>query len=314
MRDEIKKAFSSLHASDQTVEEVLSMIEKNQKKERSAKSAKMMRTTIIAAALVAAMLACTAFTADYIINRREIFFFDTIEALTQKQQEDLDDPHAAAGYQVPNSAEENSDMETSAEYVARAMESGFYSENEEVISRETGGEEDDWEQRMISECDDSHYGEIIAEYRTSSGYAEHVTVDGLMDWDLSCLMEKMTPDEGGQMLSFCRHKQEDDFSIVKLHLGYKTEDGGRFVLNYEYNTDWDYGEQTEYVLNSAYDSSELYTTVDNIQVLVQEYDGQVWANAVNGYKSFDIYTDGCTVDEIKQILDQLNLSSVLTME
>lgn len=82
MRDEFKKAFSSLHASDQTVEEVLSMIEKNQKKERSAKSAKMMRTTIIAAALVAAMLACTAFTADYIINRREIFFFDTIEALT----------------------------------------------------------------------------------------------------------------------------------------------------------------------------------------------------------------------------------------
>ena len=314
MRDEIKKAFSSLHASDQTVEEVLSMIEKNQKKERSAKSAKMMRTTIIAAALVAAMLACTAFTADYIINRREIFFFDTIEALTQKQQEDLDDPNAAVGYQIPNSAEENSDMETSAEYVARAMESGFYGENEEVISRETGGEEDDWEQRMISECDDSYYGEIVAEYRTSSGYAEHVTVDGLLDWDLSCLTEKMTPDEGGQMLSFCRHKQEDDFSIVKLHLGYKTEDGGRFVLNYEYNTDWDYGEKTDYVLNSAYDSSELYTTVDNIQVLVQEYDGQVWANAVNGYKSFDIYTDGCTVDEIKQILDQLNLSSVLTME
>ncbi len=314
MRDEIKKAFSSLHASDQTVEEVLSMIEKNQKKERSAKSAKMMRTTIIAAALVAAMLACTAFTADYIINRREIFFFDTIEALTQKQQEDLEDPNAAVGYQVPNSAEENADMETSAEYVARAMESGFYSENEEVISRETGGEEDDWEQRMISECDDSYYGEIVVEYRTSSGYAEHVTVDGLLDWDLSYLTEKMTPDEGGQMLSFCRHKQEDDFSIVKLHLGYKTEDGGRFVLNYEYNTDWDYGEKTDYVLNSAYDSSELYTTVDNIQVLVQEYDGQVWANAVNGYKSFDIYTDGCTVDEIKQILDQLNLSSVLTME
>ena len=311
MRKEIRQAFSPLHASDQTVEEVLDMIEKK-KTGKSVKSRKMMRTTIIAAALVAAMLACTAFTADYIINRREIFFFDTIEALTQKQEEDLlDDPDAAIGYEVPNSAEENADMETSAEYVARAMENGFYGDNEKVISRETGGEGDDWEQRMISECDDSYYGEIVTEYRTSSGYAEHVTVDGLLDWDLSFLSEKMTPDEGGQLLSVCRHQKEDDFSIVHLHLGYTTSDGGCFVLNYEYNTEWEYGEDPEYILNSAYDRSEVYTTPDNVQVLVQEYDGQVWARAVNGHKSVSIFTNGCTYEEVEEILEQMNLSSVI---
>lgn len=308
MSEEFRKAFHPLHASDQTTKEVLSMIEKNKNYPRSSK---MVRTIVIAAALVAAMMACTAFTADYILNRREIFFFDTIEALTQKQQEDLHDPDAVVGYQIPNSAEENADMETSAEYVARAMESGFYGETEKVISRETGGEGDDWDERMISECDDSFYGKIIAEYRTSPQYAEHVTVDGLLDWDLSCLTEKMTPDKDGQLLSFCRHKQEDDFSIVKFHLGYTTENGGRFILNYEYNTEWDHGEQPEYILNSAYDFSEMYTTKDNIQVLVQKYDGQVWASAVNGYKSVDIYTNGCTVEEMYELLEQMKLSTVI---
>ena len=286
------------------------MIEKKKAEQPNVKT-KRMRTVVIAAALVAAMMACTAFTADYIINRREIFFFDTIEALTQKQQQDLDDPNAVVGYEVPNSAEENADMETSAEYVARAMEQGVYSENEKVISRETGGEGDDWEQRMISECDDSYYGEIVTEYRTSSGYAEHVTVDGLLDWDLSFLSEKMTPDEGGQLLSVCRHQKEDDFSIVHLHLGYTTSDGGCFVLNYEYNTEWEYGEDPEYILSSAYDRNEVYATGDNVQVLVQEYDGQVWARAVNGHKSVSIFTNGCTYEEVEEILEQMNLSSVI---
>ena len=309
-RNEIRQAFSPLHASERTVEEVFNMIEKKKAEQPNVKT-KRMRTVVIAAALVAAMMACTAFTADYIINRREIFFFDTIEALAQKQQQDLDDPNAVVGYAVPNSAEENADMETSAEYVARAMEQGVYSENEKVISRETGGEGDDWEQRMISECDDSYYGEIVTEYRTSSGYAEHVTVDGLLDWDLSFLSEKMTPDEGGQLLSVCRHQKEDDFSIVHLHLGYTTSDGGCFVLNYEYNTEWEYGEDPEYILNSAYDRSEVYTTPDNVQVLVQEYDGQVWARAVNGHKSVSIFTNGCTYEEVEEILEQMNLSSVI---
>ena len=268
-RNEIRQAFSPLHASERTVEEVFNMIEKKKAEQPNVKT-KRMRTVVIAAALVAAMMACTAFTADYIINRREIFFFDTIEALTQKQEEDLlDDPDAAIGYEVPNSAEENADMETSAEYVARAMENGFYGDNEKVISRETGGEGDDWEERMISESSDSYYGEITVEYRTSPDYANHVTVDGLLDWDLSFLSEKMTPVEGGQLLSFCRHKQEDDFSDTKLHLGYTTADGGRFVLNYEYNTEWEYSESPEYILNSAYDRNEVYTTKDNVQVLIQ---------------------------------------------
>ena len=311
MRNEIRQAFSPLHASERTVEEVFNMIEKKKAEQPNVKT-KRMRTIVIAAALVAAMMACTAFTADYIINRREIFFFDTIEALTQKQEEDLlDDPDAAIGYEVPNSAEENADMETSAEYVARAMENGFYGDNEKVISRETGGEGDDWEQRMISECDDSYYGEIVTEYRTSSGYAEHVTVDGLLDWDLSFLSEKMTPDEGGQLLSVCRHQKEDDFSIVHLHLGYTTSDGGCFVLNYEYNTEWEYGEDPEYILSSAYDRNEVYATGDNVQVLVQEYDGQVWARAVNGHKSVSIFTNGCTYEEVEEILEQMNLSSVI---
>lgn len=310
MRNEIRQAFSPLHASERTVEEVFNMIEKKKAEQPNVKT-KRMRTVVIAAALVAAMMACTAFTADYIINRREIFFFDTIEALAQKQQQDLDDPNAVVGYEVPNSAEENADMETSAEYVARAMENGFYGDNEKVISRETGGERDDWEERMISESSDSYYGEITVEYRTSPDYAKHVTVDGLLDWDLSFLSEKMTPDEGGQLLSFCRHKQEDDFSDIKLHLGYTTADGGRFVLNYEYNTDWDYGEEPEYILSSAYDQNEIYTTSDNVQVLVQEYDGQVWARAVNNHKSVSIFTNGCTFEEVEEILEQMDLSSVI---
>ena len=308
MRKEIHHAFSPVHASPQTLEEVLKMME-TAPKTTHAKSRKALRTILIAAALITALLTLTAFGVDYVLNHREIFFFDSLEALTERQSSQY--PQAAVSYAVPGTAEENKNSETSAEYVSRAMRDGLLG-NETLISRSEGDYfKDGWTQQVIRSSKDSYYGDVVTEYRTAAEYAQELHFDGILDWDLSILANDMVPMENGQIAVLCHSRQDGQLLWIKSHLGYIPQEGKRFSLSYEYNTFFDYSEDTEYVLNSAYDRGEIFVTQDHIEVLIQEFDGQIWCSAVNGYKSVNIYTDGCTWEEVEDILNHLDLASVL---
>ncbi len=308
MKQEIQRAFSPLHASPHTLEEVLKMAATPKTPPKSG-AKKNARTLLIAAALAAAFLTLTAFAVDYVLNHREIFFFDSLEALTEKQS--ADHPDSAVSCAVPGSAEENEELETPSQYVSRAMEKGLLGE-ETVLSQEKGTyAQDGWERRIIRSCEESFYGDVVTEYRTAAEYAEQIVVDGLLDWDLSFLAEQMTPMEGGQIVVLCRSREENELLWVKTHLGYIPQEGKRFSLSYEYNTFFDRGQEVQYILNSAYDRGEIYLTKDNVEVLMQEYDGQIWCSAANGYKSVNIYATGCTFEEMKQIVEQLDLRTIL---
>ncbi len=308
MREEIRRAFSPLHASQSTLEEVLKMAE-TKKEPQNITPKKIVRTVLIAAVLTAALLTLTAFTVDYVLNHREIFFFDSLEALTQQQSEDH--PDAAASYAVPGTAEESKDVETPSEYVSRAMEQGLL-ENETLLSQKEGDySRDGWERQVIRSSEDSFYGNVVTEYRTAGDYAQKMVVEDLLDWDLTFLAEKMTPMDGGQIAVLCRSEKDGQLLWVKTHLGYIPREGSRFSLSYEYNTFFDSGEDPEYILNSSYDWSEVFVTQDNVEVLIQEYDGQIWCSAVNRYKTVSIYATGCTFEEMKDILNQLDLRTVL---
>lgn len=311
MKNQIRRAFSPLHASEHTLEEVLRMID-TPKKNNAIQCQSSKRVAFIIAAMVI-MLALMACVADQVINHREIFFFDTLKELMQKQSEEMSE-EAAQYYGVPGTAEENKDVETPAQYVDRAMQDGLLGEETVISYEEKKDPTDGWERRRVAKCRNDLYGAVATEYLAGKSYADRITVDGLIDWDLTCLPDTLTPEPGGQMLLLCRNAENEDLIWTQAHLGYTTDSGKRFSLTYEYNTVWNYGEMPEYILNSAYDQSEIFVTKDGAQALLLSYDGQVWANAVNGHKAVYLYTTGYTVEEMKTILNNLNLSPVLASD
>ena len=306
-REVIKKSLSVLHASEHTIEEVLNMAEN--KKYTNRNGQKTGKTLLIAAAMVMA-LAATAFAADYVINHRNIFFFDTVEALAAAQR--TDDAQVGS-YEVPASAEENADMETVAEYVARTLEFGRYGD-ETLLSDETDDTPETlWERRRATECLHDDYGRITNTYFAGEAYAEKLVVEGLLDWDLSAVAGSMTPDEQGQIVLISRDAKDQTLVMANALLGYTTDEGKRFQIEYKYDAEARYMKDAEYILSSEYDGCYVYSTSDQVEVLIEAYDGQIWASAVNteAGNAVYFYTTGCTTGEMEVLLDALNLAVVM---
>jgi len=305
MNRQIRHIFSSLHASDETLKEVLNLIDRNENRKKRG-----FRPVYVMAAVFAAIsaLAMTGFTADYVLNDRKVFFFDTIAVLTEKQQQDS--PGTAAHLGVPGTLEENRELETPQEYTARVMENGIR-ENETVLTDETN---DDpaamWERRRVTEQEHDHYGAITSEYMTSRAFAERITIDGLADFDISCIGEMLTPTEDAQLIVTERSTETGEIVMAAACSGYHNEKGEIFVFSLSYDRD-DRFSAAQYILNDAYDSSELYQTADHTEVLISAYDGQVWASAANKGMEVSIYTTACSVTEVKELLDALQLSRVI---
>ena len=302
-QEQIKKALSVLHASENTLEEVLNMT--NQKKTRTGPKA-----ALIAAALVA-LCATTAFAADYVINHRDIFFFDTLEALAAAQH--TDQTSQTGSYSVPGSAEENRNLETVAEGVARKLEFGYYGEESVLSDEMDAAPETMWERKRVTGCLHDDYGQITNEYLTGEAYAGNLAIEGLLDWDLSSVTEEMTPDEGGQIVLVSRETGSQRLVMANALLGYTTQEGKRFQIEYKYDVDSRYLQEKEYILSTEYDDCYVYTTRDQVEVLIEKYDGQIWASAVNAETGNAVYfyTTGCTAKEMETILDSLHLASAM---
>ena len=307
MKDEnLKRAFAPLHASEETMKEVIRMIDRRER----APSGRRMRRVVFAALLLIAALVVSGFTADYILNDRQVFFFDTLEALLARQAAELP-ADTAASMAVPAARSENADIETPADYVIRAMGAGTF-DGERVLSDETNENPDiPWERRRISEAEDTYYGDITLERRTGAAYGGRVTVEDLLDWDLTPLAAWMTPDTDGQILTLLYEQGETAPFQVAATLGYHGGEGERLVLNYEYDRDNRWGDTATYTLNSAYDYAGSYITADRVEVRITAYDGQVWADASHGGRTVSIYATGYTVEEMETVLDQLSLAAVV---
>lgn len=302
-QDLVRKALSGLHASENTLEEVIKMANEPKSARRNRR---VWKTALIAAAVIA-LCVTSAFAADYVLNQREVFFFDSLEALRAAPE-----AQHTGSYAVPGSMEENRDMQTVAEYVDFRMKFGLFGE-ETLLSEETSPAADAlWERRRVTECDHETYGKITNEYLTGQAYAEKLAVGGLLNWDLSAVTEVMTADENGQIVIVSRNSGGD---IVTAHalLGYTTAEGARFQIEYNHSVPAAGEASAETVIAEFYDYSYLYTTPDSAEVLILMYDGQIWAKAqapVAGNAVY-IYTTGCTAAEMEALLDQMELSAAL---
>ncbi len=308
MKEKMRQAFSSLHPSRDILAEVLKQADA-QKARRSPSLCRLCRSVVVAV-LVTATLTVTVFAADYVINQRDIFFFDTLEALTKFQTAQNGNSAAAVSVAMPNSAEENEEMETAQQYVSRWMDGEL--EGETVLSQQQGDPtKTGWERRRVTKREHPVYGPIVNEYLSGSIYASQIVVEGVTDWDTSWLCTAMSPDENGQLITISRdEKTGETLSVVAL-AGYHTAQGKPFLLSYNYDSSEQYWQGPEYILNSAYDTAEVFRTEDNVDVLVQSYDGQVWAIAANVEKTVSIYTTGYTVPEMKELLNHLNLAEAI---
>lgn len=307
-REQIQKALSGLHASPIDPEEIMKMAEQKTPHRRPGRAGR----ALLAAAAALAMSGTVAFAADYVINQRNIFFFDTVKALAEAQRTELP-PSAANFCEVPGSLEENRDLETPAELVARYFEDGKYGEETLLLEETAPPEGALWERRRVTAFVHDHYGPIETEYLTGQAYAGRLVLDGFPEWDLSPLAGLMTPEAGGQILTVSRGGADQRLVMADALLGYLTEEGERFQISFSYDADARFLQTTEYVLSSAYDECYLYTTRDQVEVLIKAYDGQIWAEAANAETGNAVYfyTTGCTTDEMETILDLLALSTPL---
>ena len=307
MNGQIKHIFSSLHASDETLKEVLDLIDRNENQKMKRKSFRPMYV-ILAASIAFSMLVLTGFTADYVLNGREVFFFDTISALAEKQSEDALGTAVHLG--IPGSLEENRDLETPQEYTARVMKNGIR-ENETVLIQETDNDPATvWEERRVSEQDHDHYGAITSEYMVGEAFAERIVIAGLTDFDVSCIGKVLTPTENAQLIVTERSRESGKIVMAAVNLGYHNEKGEILSFNLNYDRDERFS-TAQYILNDTYDSIELYQTSDHVKVLISSYDGQVWATAGNKGMDVSIYTTACSVTEMKELLDALQLSHAI---
>lgn len=304
MNEQIKKAFSSLHASDKTLKEVLDVIDR-----KEMRKSRIRPVYAVLAALVAlSVFTMTGFTADYFLNDREVFFFDTVAALAEKQTQD--NPGNAVHLGVPNSLEENRNLETPQKYVARVMENGLRA-NETVLINETDNDPATvWEERKVSEQNHEYYGMITSEYMTGKAFAERIVIDGFMDFDVSSIGQVLTPTEDAQMIITERSKVSGEIVMAWANLGFHNDEGEIFSFNLNYDRVNRFN-RPQYILSDVYDSCELYQTSDRVEVLISVYDEQVWVTASNKGMTVSIYTAACSVEEVKELLNHLQLSQVL---
>ena len=130
---------------------------------------------------------------------------------------------------------------------------------------------------------------------------------------ISSVTEEMTPDEGGQIVLVSRETGSQRLVMANALLGYTTQEGKRFQIEYKYDVDSRYLQEKEYILSTEYDDCYVYTTRDQVEVLIEKYDGQIWASAVNAETGNAVYfyTTGCTAKEMETILDSLHLASAM---
>lgn len=262
-------------------------------------------------ALAAAMaLTMTAFAADFVINERKVFILDTIESYVAAYQQAH--PHDdGIATEAPGSLSENQELlsSTAAEDIALYLEFGYPGE-ETVISDEIGSSEDEWDRKKVTEFDHPFYDcHVVSEYTTGAFLASRISIPELVDWDISCLTEDHTPHEDAQLLIVTRDASSGEIVEARYVSSYEPDDGGNFFLNFKYdplsaNSD-------KLVLSSESDLCELYTTSDNVEVLLESYEGQIWVSALNTHGRLNIYCYGPTVDEMKDLLDHMNLAVLM---
>lgn len=128
-------------------------------------------------------------------------------------------------------------------------------------------------------------------------------------WDVAEVEREFTPIAGTQTAYTCY--EFGTLWAFEVIGAYEREDGAAFTLQYEWDSETEYGET--YLLSEGLESGEQYTTADGVEVAVstaRSRKGELlfWAEYVSGHRLFSMTGRNLEMDAIHALLDGMGLA------
>lgn len=136
---------------------------------------------------------------------------------------------------------------------------------------------------------------------------------GSADWNLDWLEQHYSAVPGSHVAIHQYPQNSKDAESVELIGEYVGENGQIFNLDYCYHPDWSASDS--YQLVDGYEVAEYYETGDGVSVAIEMATSKTgqsvfWVIFESGQTSFNMFGTQTSLDEIKDIVDSLNLSAL----
>ena len=261
--------------------------------------------------LIAAILLLTACVSagTVVLRQARTYYFDTAEQAQQAADHAAQESDTStAAYGVTSGPVED--------YPAQApIDLPRLFSHEEILEHRVGTPEDGWTEMMIAVNDCAKSWFYLADTLTELNNFWPVATP-----DLAWLEREYTPVPGCQYYCqkevFGEGKNTAIFYSSTFAGEYQTKNGAPFSLLWSFFPKINQPSDN-YMVDNTLDKTEAYTTQDGIIVTIE------WRTSMNGQNRFDAEVDygfarfhmsgaEMELEEIKQILDHVNLSALLT--
>lgn len=266
------------------------------------------RRTLVFMAAILLLTSCVS-AAAVLLRQAQTFYFDTEqEARNAANHAAQESGASAAAYGVTSGPVED--------YPAQEpIDLPRLFSHEEILEHRVGTPEDGWTEMMIAVNDCAKSWFYLADTLTELSSFWPVATP-----DLTWLEHEYAPVPGCQYYcqkeGFGEGKNTAIFYSSTFSGEYQTKDGAPFSLLWSFFPKIDQPSDN-YTVDNTLDKTEEYTTQDGITVTIE------WRTSRNGQSRFDARVDygfasfhmsgaEIKVEEIKQILDHMNLSALLT--
>ncbi len=269
-------------------------------------SIKKILAIVAAATLIIGNTACAV---DYIVNQRQVYFFGTIEELTDAvlDARSPEEKDCAIGVGVP--CDDSAPLQTISEYVQMRMTDEESDSGDKVLSDETGTDGTVWDRKKVITYKDEDWGAMTRTYYTGADLSELIQVQDLLPWDLSWVSESFAAVPDGQIVELRQKRYSGRVMQVSMTGGFETAGGGTFTLSADYGKTFRYSDQ--YVLSSGYDYTETCLSADGYSFIVMGYQSRIWADLYGDYGAVHLFALDCSREEIEDILAHLKVAGLM---
>lgn len=311
---EYREALDSLRFSDAAKDRMIKhLAEQKEGQPVKRRNARPLRTGLIAAAVCAALLG-TAGAATLAARQARITYLD--RAQFDQEYNDYLEEHGRSSSQYSDNHYIGSDFTVTDAVKQETWWQGPL-EIGELVEETVGTEEDGWAAKRVFECQGGgiSYGLGRETKYLETRYKVNAVSDvsGMFDrWDVSWLEAHYTTNPCGTFARTITYK--DDLRFIAVGGEYRGQDDARFNMSWSWDASYIHGDEFRVAGGREYE--ELYTTPDGV-VLAIEMDTSktgksvFWVTLGSGHNSFNMFGTQLALDDLHDILDSLNLSSLL---
>lgn len=311
LEQDYREALDGLRFSDAGKERIMkNLMERQEREPVKGKRFRPLRMALIAAAVCLALVG-TAFAAVAAARQARITYLDR-DQFTKEYDEYLKE-HGYSSSQYSDGHYTGMDFNG---WDAAFWEDWWQNPDAELVEETAGTAGDGWTAKRVFRSDLSstsyglRQGQTYEETRYQAERAsDYGSLWGL--WDLSWLEEHYAANHWGTFARTITYRDKLRF----LALGGEYQDGEtRFNIGFSWNGSFVRGDEYRVAGNKEY--AELYTTPDGVEVAIEMDTSDTgksvfWASVEGGHNSFSMCGTQMEVDALHDILDSLNLSTLL---